>query len=440
MDDFPGFPRAGRRAGSSAPAADGGAGRGITGQYLPRWQAGYEAYEGKVRNLKLGKPAWSTDDAYFLYTRETGGGGKEHVRVRTADGAVEVAAERSTLESGIKWVPARTGGKRRGKETSGEAEIKPDAMEARDPDVSPDGKWRVVFRGHNVTLHGPLPEGKEERALTTDGNNKHAYRGPAVWAPDSRHFAVWKVRDVPERKVHLVEASPEGQEQPRHSTYPYPKPGDEIDTRAPWVFAVDGSPPMAPDETLIPNPMETDNIEWREDSRRLTYEYFERGYGKFRVIEMDVAARAQRVLVSEESDTFVDYLGKVFRHDLAGGERILWMSERDGWNHLYQFDGRTGKMLNQITKGEWVVRGVKNVDEAAGEIVFTASGRNAGEDPYHLHWYRVKIDGTGLTALTEGDGNHGVDLFAGREILSRHVVAGGFCSRCMNCGARRTAG
>jgi len=44
------------------------------------------------------------------------------------------------------------------------------------------------------------------------------------------------------------------------------------------------------------------------------------------------------------------------------------MSERDGWNHLYLFDGTTGQIKNQITKGEWVVRGVDKVDETARKI------------------------------------------------------------------------
>ena len=56
------------------------------------------------------------------------------------------------------------------------------------------------------------------------------------------------------------------------------------------------------------------------------------------------------------------------------GKEIIWMSERDGWNHLYLYDGVTGKVKNQITKGEWVVRGVQRVDEAREQIWFSASG------------------------------------------------------------------
>ena len=91
------------------------------------------------------------------------------------------------------------------------------------------------------------------------------------------------------------------------------------------------------------------------------------------------------------------------------------MSERDGWNHLYLYDAATGTVKNQITKGEWVVRGVDKVDEGARQIWFRASGMVPGQDPYFIHYYRINFDGTGLTPLTEGDGNHAVVFSSDRK-------------------------
>jgi len=73
------------------------------------------------------------------------------------------------------------------------------------------------------------------------------------------------------------------------------------------------------------------------------------------------------------------------------------MSERDGWSHLYLYDGATGKVKNQVTKGAWVVRGVDSVDVAKRQIYFRASGQIANQDPYFIHYYRINFDGTGLT-------------------------------------------
>jgi dipeptidyl aminopeptidase/acylaminoacyl peptidase len=82
------------------------------------------------------------------------------------------------------------------------------------------------------------------------------------------------------------------------------------------------------------------------------------------------------------------------------------MSERDGWNHLYLYDSKTGQVKNQVTKGDWVVRGVERVDREKRQVWFRASGVIPGQDPYYVHHCRVNLDGGGLTVLTEGDGTH----------------------------------
>ena len=91
------------------------------------------------------------------------------------------------------------------------------------------------------------------------------------------------------------------------------------------------------------------------------------------------------------------------------------MSERDGWNHLYLYDGRTGAVKNQITKGHWPVRNVVQVDEEKRQIWFSASGMYPGKDPYFVHYYRINFDGSGLTALTQTDANHIVTFSADQE-------------------------
>jgi len=82
------------------------------------------------------------------------------------------------------------------------------------------------------------------------------------------------------------------------------------------------------------------------------------------------------------------------------------MSERDGWNHLYLYDAQTGLVKNQITKGQCVVRGVERVDKEKRQIWFRASGIQAGQDPYYVHYCRVNFDGNDFAILTEGDGTH----------------------------------
>jgi dipeptidyl aminopeptidase/acylaminoacyl peptidase len=89
-------------------------------------------------------------------------------------------------------------------------------------------------------------------------------------------------------------------------------------------------------------------------------------------------------------------------------DEIIYVSERDGWRHLYLIDASAGREKNQITRGEWVVRGIDRIDQENRQIWFHASGMNPDQDPYFIHYYRVNFDGTDLVALTEANGNHSI--------------------------------
>src|SRR6185369_2926088 len=101
-----------------------------------------------------------------------------------------------------------------------------------------------------------------------------------------------------------------------------------------------------------------------------------------------------------------EYSAKRFRLDINDGREIVWMSERDGWNHLYLYDGVSGRVKQQITRGQWVVRGVDKVDTLTRQVWFRASGMNRGQDPYFVQSYRINFDGTGLVAITDCDALH----------------------------------
>ena len=85
---------------------------------------------------------------------------------------------------------------------------------------------------------------------------------------------------------------------------------------------------------------------------------------------------------------------------------MIWMSERDNWNHLYMYDRTTAQPIRQITKGEWYVRDILRVDETNQLIYFSANGVQAKEDPYLIRYYRIGFDGKNLTCLTPAEGMH----------------------------------
>ena len=300
--------------------------------------------------------------------------------------------------------PAFRGGARgEGGGLFGERRLPPDR-----PKISPDGKWEALVRNYNLYVR---PNGSHEGGvvLGVDGTEGEAYDPQSIaWSPDSKRIAAYRVKPGYRREVHYIQSSPEDQLQPKQASLLYNKPGDVLDVGTPAIFDVEKRSEIVIDRALFPNAYNVTSLEWRGDSRAVTFEYNQRGHQVYRVIEIDAATGATRAVIDERTPTFFEYSAKKYRYDIADGKDIIWMSERDGWNHLYLYDGKTGKVKNQITKGPWVVRSVDWVDTTARQIYFTASGMKAGKDPYFVDAYKINFDGTGLTTLTDGDANHSI--------------------------------
>ena len=269
--------------------------------------------------------------------------------------------------------------------------------------LSPDSQKVAFIRDYNVWVSDA--DGKNARQLSLDGTLDRYYSAYLQWSPDGRYVATCRIRMPKKRYVYYVESSPATQLQPILHQQEYAKPGDEVKQRYPSVFEVATAKAVIPDNKLFPNPYTLEALSWREDGKAVTFEYNERGHKVYRLLEMNVETAQVRTLIEEKSETFVNY-NRLQHQRLAEGHQMLWQSERDNWAHLYLYDLDKGKLIRQVTKGEWVVRRVIRVDEEKGHIYFTASGMNPGEDPYHVHYYRIGLDGKGLTCLTPGDGTH----------------------------------
>src|SRR5436190_11576013 len=282
------------------------------------------------------------------------------------------------------------------------------------PRVSPDGKWEALINNFNIAIRAAGT--RTATRLSTDGSEGNAYELSSIaWSPDSKKIAAYRVTPGYRRQVHYVESSPEDQIQPKSSSLNYAKPGDVLDVDQPVIFAVESRHQIVVDTALFPNAYAMSELEWRKDSRTLTFEYNQRGHQVYRVIEVDATTGAARAVISEEPKTFFTYRtangtladsGKQFRYDVDDGREVVWMSERDGWNHLYLYNGVSGAVKNQITKGDWVVRAVQHVDPVKRQIWFSAGGMYPGKDPYFANYYRINFDGSGLTRLTDSDANH----------------------------------
>jgi dipeptidyl aminopeptidase/acylaminoacyl peptidase len=273
--------------------------------------------------------------------------------------------------------------------------------------VSPDGKSEAsIDTNFNVTIRNRDTDAAV--TLTADGTERDPYLPEFYWSPDSTRLVVMREAGADKSRVALVESAPPGGGRPRPAGYDQPLPGDKLARRRPHLLDVRAGAPVAVADTLFADPYDLSSVRWDRNSQRFTFLYNPRGHRFLRVVAVDAATGKASALFEERSATFVDYVHKLYLRHLDATGELLWASERDGWNHLYLLNAATGAVTAQLTKGAWLVRRVDRVDAAARRVWFWAHGVRPEQDPYHLHYCRVNLDGTGLVVLTEGDGTHEV--------------------------------
>lgn len=303
---------------------------------------------------------------------------------------------------------------------TGRVETRPRAAEQREQsraprEVSPDGKWRAFVRGDNLFVRAT--DGDQDVQISQDGVPGNSYQMPH-WSPNSRALVAFRVEPGEDKQVHIIESSPQSGGRAHLQSRNYPLPGDKFAAYEMNVFQTGDWKPSKPDVERID--FGRPRLRWNRDGRRFTFEKIDRGHQRFRIIEVDSQTAAARNIVDEKTDTFI-----WSQHNESGAlttslertNEIIYVSERDGWKHLYLIDAEQGKIANQITKGEWIVRGVDRIDEEHRQIWFRASGLYPDQDPYLIHFCRVNFDGSDLVMLTAGNGNHSVRYSPDRKYL-----------------------
>jgi len=139
---------------------------------------------------------------------------------------------------------------------------------------------------------------------------------------------------------------------------------------------------------------------------KVYYNRTSRDLKRIDIVEADTTSGESRVVIPERSNTYIELQPLRF---MNGGKQLIHWSERDGWGHYYLYES-TGKLDRQITSGEFVDTGIVGIDEKTRTLYETAVGKEAGEDPYYPHLYRVNIDTGDMKLLDPGNGDHAVSM------------------------------
>ncbi|MEO8173776.1 MAG: prolyl oligopeptidase family serine peptidase, partial [Sediminibacterium sp.] len=272
----------------------------------------------------------------------------------------------------------------------------------RNERISPDKKWVFVLRDNNIYIEPA--EGGAAVAYTTDGTQSLPY-GEVSWSPDSKYLVAYKIKRVKDKPVYYILSSQPGTTRGQLKQQDYKQPGDEFSTYEMYTIKV-ADKTVVKVQTPVIDFFDAPRLRWNDgDNDHFLYEKVDRGHQRFRIIEVNVGNGNTRNIVDEQTNTFI-YEQRIFTNYLPATSEIVWITEKDGWRHIYLVDAKTGTIKNPVTKGEWVVRTIDSIDIAKREIWFQASGMNTGEDPYHVHYYRIGFDGRNLLKLTQAGYNH----------------------------------
>ncbi len=317
-----------------------------------------------------------------------------------------------------------------------------DTLPTQTPFVrSPDKQHEAFIHERNVWVRNARTGG-DSVPLTTDGVEFNGYglterrpsqlqrpgpdtRTPNIrWSPDSRRLAVHRLDERGVAHMHYISYTPQ---RPRHFSQPYALPGDTA-VPFPRVHLIDVATkgnvvaelPVRPNLLSIGGSVR--DSAWTDGSDAVYLSWLMRGSKATYLAEVDAATGTTRVIARDSGKTYVEIANPqdpasfYVTRDRA---HAFWWSERDGWGHLYRFDGRgvaamaavegsatrmTPEPAAQLTSGDWQVGQISHVDETARQIYFTGRGRDGFL--YYPKLYRINFDGTGLTLLTPEDGHH----------------------------------
>jgi len=249
---------------------------------------------------------------------------------------------------------------------------------------------RVTFGGNENLLHG-----RPDWVYPEEFDQLTAY----WWSPDGRKLAYYEYDESAVYQYPIVhdlkaEASLELEN--------YPTAGETNPTVKLFIVDVETGNPVeiqtnSNSDTYIVKP------KWLLDGSELTFQRLNRRQNVLELLAANPKTGAVRTILKEEEPAFINL------HDdfilLKDGKRFLWSSERSGWRHLYLYDLQ-GKLIKQLTKGEWPVGRIVRVDEKGKWVYFTGYEH----DGLEMHFYRVKLNGSHFQKLTKEPGLHRISM------------------------------
>lgn len=290
------------------------------------------------------------------------------------------------------------------------------AKDAQTAELSPNGQKIGYEREGNLFIFD-FGQGKESQLTSDAGENFYngrfgwAYEeefGLAqawVWSPDSKYIAFWQ---SDEREVPVFQMTDYSGSHAKYVDVRYPKVGDVNPTVKIGVLDIDQKSRQWMEVNLdggyVPR------LYWTSQPGQLAIVHLNRKQNELSLTFHDVKTGKGKKIMGEKSEQWVDifdfFAGVnhlfLFPED---SKEFFWISDRNGWSHMYRYN-YDGRLLNQVTGGEWEVVTVEGVDGGKETIYYTSTEKS----PMERQLYAINFDGGNKKRLTNTDGRHRVNL------------------------------
>jgi dipeptidyl-peptidase-4 len=289
---------------------------------------------------------------------------------------------------------------------------------------SPDGSRVAYVRGNNVYVENlsdarPQALTRDGSETTINGTTDWVYeeeldlRDGFRWSPDGRRIAYWQFDTTGVGVFSLIDDT--STLYPTITKIPYPKAGTTNSAVRVGVVSADGGQTRWIEAPGDPREHYLARMEWI-DRGTLAIQQLNRLQNRNDLLLADASTGKVQRVFRDESRTWVDVVDEVRWID--AGRAFLWISERDGWRHIYRVP-RDGGSAQLVTPFDADVTALIGTDDANGWLYFLASPSNATQ----RYLYRAKLDGAGMperVTPANQSGTHSYDLAPG-GLLAFHT-------------------